>query len=223
MRFSNHANRTLPTPADVGKLFNAAGGDPVMAPTGSVRDVYLANSYGKFDLDSTVFAWVTLPKTEKYYANGSSGIGAGGRIQEAIKDALTLADPLINFTDFDKDGDKFVDAIAFLHSGYGAEFGGVDGDGTDFTDRIWSHRWSIPTWTSAEGVKVARFHISPALWGTSGSEPGRIGVICHETGHFFGLPDLYDGGDRVGDRVVVHGEGPRAPRRRVEECRTFGG
>ncbi|MEO6809050.1 MAG: M6 family metalloprotease domain-containing protein [Isosphaeraceae bacterium] len=196
MRFSNHAGRTLPTTSDVDKLFNAVGGHPTLAPSGSVRDVYLANSYGAFQLNSTVFAWVTLPKTEKYYADGTSGGGA--KMHEAIKDALVLADPLVNFKNFDKDSDGFVDAIAFLHSGYGAEWGGTDSDGTDYKDRIWSHRWSIPTWTSAEGVKVSAYHISPSLWGTSGTDPGRIGVICHETGHFFGLPDLYDGGTGSG-------------------------
>ncbi|HUR55245.1 MAG TPA: M6 family metalloprotease domain-containing protein, partial [Gemmataceae bacterium] len=191
MKFSNHTTRTLPSVPDLTKLFNAPGGDPVMAPSGSVRDVYLANSYGKFDLTSTVFAWVTLPKSESYYANGDSGMSS--RMHEAITDALNLADPMINFSQFDKDGDKFVDAITFLHSGYGAEWGGTDSSGAYYKDRIWSHRWEIPTWTSAEGVKVSPYHISPALWDTSGSAPGRIGVICHETGHFFGMPDLYDG------------------------------
>lgn len=190
MRFSNHTNRQLPPPSAFNTIFNAPGGDPTLAPTGSVRDFYLENSYGALDLSSTVFAWVTLPRTEQYYANGDSGLTP--KIAEAIRDALVLADAQIDFSKFDGDHDGWVDAIAFVHSGYAAEFGGVDADGVDYKDRIWSHRWSIPTWNSAEGVKISDYHINPGLWGTSGSDPGRIGVICHETGHFFGLPDLYD-------------------------------
>ena len=199
MRFANHTNRTLPSPSDFNTIFNAVGGDPVLAPTGSVRDFYSENSYGVMTLDSTIYGWVTLPKTEQYYANGNSGLDS--TIHEAITTALELADPLIDFSQFDADGDGYVDSIAFVHSGYGAEWGGTDADGVDSAGRIWSHRWQIPTWTSAEGVRVSDYHINPGLWGTSGTAPGRIGVICHETGHFFGLPDLYDtddGGEGIG-------------------------
>ncbi len=193
MRFSDHTGRTLPTVSNVDKLMNAVGGDATYAPTGSVRDVYLENSYGSFTLDSTVFAWVTLPQTEAFYAGGGSGLNTG--FHQAIRDALTAADPLIDFSQFDGDSNNYVDAITFLHSGYAAEFGGTDAYGATGANRIWSHRWSIYTgqFTSAEGIKVNDYHISPAVWGTSGTAIGRIGVICHETGHFFGLPDLYDG------------------------------
>src|SRR4051812_29414814 len=141
-----------------------------------------------FQLNSTVFAWVTLPKTEQFYADSNSGHG--------FEDPRGA--PLVNFKDFDNDSDGFLDAIAFLHSGYGAEWGGADSDGTDFKNRIWSHRWSIPTWTSAVGIKASAYHISPSLSGTSGKDPDRIGVICHETGHFFGMLDLYGCGTGSG-------------------------
>jgi len=194
LRFSNHGpggqNRTLPSTADVGTIMNAVGGDPVLAPTGSVRDHYLEDSYGLLTIDSTVAAWVTVPGSETYYANGNSGLTS--LTWDLITDGLDLVDALVDFDDFDADGDGVIDAITFLHSGYGAEWGGTDSYGTHYSDRMWSHKWSIPTWTSAEGVTVSDYNISPGLWATSGSGPGRIGVVAHELGHFFGLPDLYD-------------------------------
>jgi M6 family metalloprotease-like protein len=103
----------------------------------------------------------------------------------------------VNFSDYDLDNDGYIDGIAFFHSGYGAEWGGTDSYNTYYTDRIWSHKWAI--WGSNSfsnnGVSVVEYHISPALWATSGSNIGRIGVVAHETGHFLRLPDLYDYGD----------------------------
>lgn len=194
LRFSNHGpagqNRTLPTAANVNTIMNAVGGDPVLAPTGSVRDHYLQTSYGQFTIDSVATGWLAVPGTESYYTNGNSGLTT--RTWELITDGLNLADATVDFTQYDQDGDGWVDAITFLHSGYGAEWGGTDQYGTNYVDRMWSHKWEIPVWTSAEGVKVGDYNISPGLWSTSGSAPGRIGVVCHELGHFFGLPDLYD-------------------------------
>ncbi len=190
MRFANHLGRTLPSNPDIDILFNSPT-PHALAPTGSVKGLYFENSYGLMTLNSTVFGWVDLPQTEQYYAAGNSGLGSN--IWEAITDALEAADPLIDFSQFDDDLDGYVDTITFVHSGYAAEWGGTDADGTDFTNRIWSHRWAVfPEWVSDEGVKVFDYDINPGLWGTSGSAIGRIGVICHETGHFFGLPDLYD-------------------------------
>ena len=199
LRFANHGTRALPSQGDLDVLFNAVGGHPTLAPTGSIRDVYLENSYGQMSLNSTVVPWVQVSRTESYYADGVSG---SSRLWEALREALDAVDATLDFRQFDQDGDGWIDAIAFIHSGYGAEWGGTDSSGAHYSNRIWSHRWSIqPTWTSQEGVRVSAYHISPGLWGTSGQEIGRIGVIAHETGHFFGLPDLYDtdgGGEGIG-------------------------
>ncbi|HNO78450.1 MAG TPA: M6 family metalloprotease domain-containing protein [Phycisphaerae bacterium] len=185
---------------DFDVLWNAAGGDPTLAPTGSVRDCFLENSYGQLTINSTVAAWVTLPHEEAYYAAGSNGLTLNypNNAQGMVKDALDAVDPFIDFADFDLDLDGRIDAISIIHSGYGAETGGGGGNW------IWSHRWAlfqIPGtvwWVSNDlnsngvAVDVFDYHTEPALWGSSGNAISRIGVAAHETGHFFGLPDYYD-------------------------------
>src|SRR6056300_1444044 len=78
LKFSDQASRTLPSQSDISKLYNSAtptksGANADVAPTGSVRQVYLENSYGKFTIETTVTEWITLPHTEEYYAGGNHG------------------------------------------------------------------------------------------------------------------------------------------------------
>jgi M6 family metalloprotease-like protein len=133
-------------------------------------------------IDSVVANWVTIDYTESYCADSNSG--RTPVIHTCLRNALSKVDAQINFTQFDVDGNRWIDAIGFLHSGYGAEWGGAGS-----IKRIWSHKWALINtnlggiWTSAEGVSVYEYHISPSIWGTSGSAIGRIGVIAHETGH----------------------------------------
>ena len=203
IRFADHNSRPLPSQADIDTLMNAVGGDPALAPAGSLRDIYLNNSYGALTIDSTVVAWATVSQDEAYYANSNSGLTS--KTWEALTEALDIVDTTVNFDDFDQDNDGYIDAITFLHSGYGAEWGGTAG-GAHYTDRIWSHKWGISgTWQSQEGVRVYNYHISPGIWGTSGSDIGRIGVIAHETGHFLGLPDLYDSDTSPGSGIGSFG------------------
>jgi M6 family metalloprotease-like protein len=190
-KFSDHGASMIRAPSDYTTLFNTIGGDPVLAPSGSVRDVWRENSYNTLDLVSTVQNWVTLPSTEAWYAGGTKGFTSARR-DSMVKDALALLDASVNFATFDANNDGYVDAIDIIHSGYGSE---VDAD----LNRIWSQQWSLATdWVSADNnangvkVKVSAVHTEPALWSNVGTDILRIGVIAHETGHFFGLPDLYD-------------------------------
>jgi len=213
-KFSDHTFGVHTRPeADFDVMFNTIGGDPIIAPTGSVKDFFYENSYGQMTLESTVVTWITLPHPESYYANGTSGMGGNypANPQGMVEDALNLADPLVDFGQFDENNDGYVDAITIIHSGYGAESGGGSGYW------IWSHFWSLwalpyGKWisddvnTAGVNVKVYNYHTEPALWGTSGTDITRIAVICHETGHFFGLPDFYDidgGGEGIGSWGIM--------------------
>lgn len=75
IRFADHQNRILPQPSQYKILLNGPAGPGTIAPTGSVNDVFTANSYGKFQLNSTVTSWVTVSREEAYYADGKSGLG----------------------------------------------------------------------------------------------------------------------------------------------------
>ena len=153
LRFSDHRDRDLPTSGDVATLLNSRGGHTNLAPTGSVRDVFLQSSYGTLDVRSTIIPWINVPKKEAYYADGASG--ATKLFEEALRYVLDEFDANVDFSsgfeyrDYDKDDDGIIDSIMFLHSGYGAEWGATDCKGKNKRDRIWAHKWKIaPEWSS---------------------------------------------------------------------------
>ena len=67
-KFSDHDATKIRLQSEFDTIMNTVGGDPTLAPTGSMRDYYTETSYGIVTLQSTVVAWVTLPQTEAYYA-----------------------------------------------------------------------------------------------------------------------------------------------------------
>jgi len=226
MIFIGHETRWRPSRQELSVLFNNNGANATYAPTGSVRDVFKASSYNKLVLVSDVMEWIQLNNTEAYYADGNRG--ATTVLHEAMRDALIYLDNKVglNFKNYDIDNDGLIDAICFLHTGFAAEFGGNSEDGANYLNRIWSQKSSLysftyPTsssrqgFTSKQGVSVYNYHISSALWGTTFTKNwvpkatvdiiGRVGVIAHETGHFLGLPDLYDGYGDIGNGIGSYG------------------
>ena len=91
---------------------------------------------------------------------------------------------------FDSDGDGNVDMLTVLHSGYGAEAGGLEKK-----SRIWSHKSKLSSQAfEAGGMRFNDYTITSALWGENGNAVCRIGASVHEMGHYLGLIDLYDKG-----------------------------
>jgi immune inhibitor A len=135
------------------------------------------------DLPSTQ-GWYSLPGTKADYNVDLS-------LQAMVQDAVAAADPSVDFSPYDNDGDGLVDFLIIVHTGTGGEFTGSNAD-------IWSRTVTlskeVPT---ADGVGVDTFMTVPEYWLTPGDMT--IGVNVHEFSHLLGLIDLYDlGNDSAG-------------------------
>ena len=160
-------------------LFNQLG----YGTYGSVKDYYKENSYGQFNLTVDVAGPYTASNTQAYYgANNASGDDV--RPKTLVTEAVILADPDVNYNDYDNDGNSIVDGIYVIYAGYNeAEGGGAD--------CIWYHAWNIPV-IFLDGVAVSSYSCSAEYKGSTGSNISGIGNICHEFGHVMGAPDFYD-------------------------------
>lgn len=169
------------TQAEFNNLMNQAGFN-LNGAQGSVKDYFLENSYGAFNVTTTVVGPYLLSQNMAYYGGNVSG--SDQRPREMVTEAVNLANPAVNFANFDNDGDGSVDGVYVIYAGYGEEAGGG-------ANCIWAHAWSIPT-VNLDGVNINKYSCSCELRGNSGTNISTIGVICHEFGHVCGAPDYYD-------------------------------
>jgi immune inhibitor A len=146
-------------------------------PTGSLSDYYREASYQQLNIQGEVRGWYRAPHPYSYYVGNKYGFGDyPGNAYKLAEDVVEIASRDIDFAKYDMDGDGQADALFIVHAGPGAEASGSTSD-------IWSHMSSIPA-QQRNGTTVSRYSMEP--------EDGKIGVFCHELGHVFGLPDLYD-------------------------------
>jgi len=158
-------------------------------PTGSMRDFYLENSYGVHDVEGEVVGPILMPREYSYYVGSEMGISTNEPNSRTLAyDAFQLADHLLDYSEYDANGDDVVDGVMIVFAGPGAE------ESID-TALIQSHRWELPIdkWETYDGVIVKDYTIQPEEHGTGfGGGSNSVGVFCHEWGHIFDLPDLYD-------------------------------
>jgi len=186
---------------DYDALFNETG-YTVDGAKGSVKDYYLEISYQRLTVESTVVEPVTLEHGYAYYGENDAS-GWDIRPREMVREALEkLEERGFDFSAVDGDDDGWADGLTIIHAGGGEEYGGND------PNYIWSHKWQLTSTVTYDGVRMRMYHTEPARrgWDSQASTQGitRIGVICHESGHFLGLPDLYDyGNDSKGAGVFA--------------------
>lgn len=168
-------------------LFSDRTTDAIVNPTGSMTDFYMENSYGKFYVVGDIVGWYRAINNYSYYTHNTSGLDGYARYLADECVVWASNQPGVDFKNYDHNNDGYCDGVVIIHAGPGAET-----IGTNSEDYIWSHKWTLTTPQTIDGVIVSNYTMNPEEYGVNLSP---IGVFCHEYGHFLGLPDLYDTDD----------------------------
>ena len=180
------------------------------------RSYYEQLSNGLLSVQGQTYGYAALDSNEVTYTGGSNCTGnpygssnCNGlfdnsdpvspvtRMQNGLREALRKLDNQVDWTQYDFDGDGYVDLVAFMHPPLDGACGGAT------NNHLWSHRFSLTGTayvthsTNAQGVpiKVSDYILESGVGGSDGCDSSQImpvGTVSHETGHGFGLPDLYD-------------------------------
>ena len=179
------------------KIFNAENFNEDMF-VGSVRDYFLAQSYGQFNLKFDL-VFVELPdNARKYRSTNNDDENSQFMVQE-IADSLQTQD--IDWSLYDWDGDAFVDQLLIIYAGEGM-------NATNKANTIWPHQW----WLSQRMNQATADPTDYCSYRTVthdgkeyyidcyccvqekvnyGGLKSSFGIICHEFSHCFGFPDFY--------------------------------
>ena len=158
---------------------------------GSVRDYFLAQSGGQFDLSFDVVGPVQLSQSYEYYGKNikyDDDQEEDEHAGEMIAEACRAVNEQVNFADYDWDGDGEVDQVMVIFAGRGENSGGGD-------DTVWPHEFMLEYSDYGRRLQLDGTYINTyACIGEmhSNTNSSGIGTICHEFSHCLGLPDYYD-------------------------------
>lgn len=154
----------------------------LFADTGETfKTYYKRQSYGAVNASTanlpTAIGVVHLPQPYSYYTGGNFGLNGAypNNAQRMAQDAILAADPFLDFSQYDNDGDGVVDGVILVHAASGAELTGNPAD-------IWSHAWSFPAMV-VDGKTIEDYCTVPEYW--TATRAMQIGVITHEAGHLY--------------------------------------
>lgn len=159
---------------------------------GSVRDYFLAQSNGQFELDFDVVGPVTMSKKYGYYG-ADSEYQKDEKVYEMIKEASDAIQDKVNLKDYDWDGDGEADQVFFLYAGLGQA-------SSNNASTIWPHESELRYWpcgvlsysTGKINTYACANELQPETQGSSRYISAGIGTICHEFSHCLGFADMYD-------------------------------
>ena len=177
------------------------------------RSYYEQMSNGLFSVQGKSYGYAALDSNEVTYTgvagtctgnpygntncNGLFSDQAVARMQGGLREALRKVDNQVDWTQYDFDGDSVVDLVVFIQPAMDGACGGTT------NNHLWSHRFVLTGGSYAthsrdalgRRIVVADYTLQSGLGGADGCDTSQmmpVGTVAHETGHGFGLPDLYD-------------------------------
>ena len=196
------------------------GVTPPLGRPYTYRSFYQQMSNGLLDIQGQTYGYAALDSNEVTYTGtppcsgnpytgstncnglfdfngGQMGFDPPTRMQRGLREALQKLDAGIDWTQYDSDGDGYVDLVVFLHPSLDGACGGST------NNHLWSHRDFLgdyaPLFTTHSPApgggfeKVRDYILQSAVGGATVCDSTSImpiGTVAHETGHGFGLPDL---------------------------------
>lgn len=154
--------------------------------TGCAREYFILNSGGNFVPQFDVFGPITLSQNRNYYG-GNNWSGDDKNPDQMVVEACRQLDGEVDFSEYDRDNDGYVDNVFVFYAGRGEASGGG-------SDTVWPHSWTLASAgvsisdRTFDGVVVDRYGCTNE-W--EGSRPDGVGTFIHEFSHVIGLPDLY--------------------------------
>lgn len=142
----------------------------------TMHNFYNESSYGKVNVTGEIAQ--NSSNTNGWYTSQYTRAQARANTKNFVIDAVGLADPDIDYSQFDNDNNGRIDHLLVIHAGNDRA---SSGNGSD----IWSHRswWGLPT-PAGDGKTFTSYAIL--------AENDPMGIFAHEFGHDIGLPDLYN-------------------------------
>lgn len=164
-------------------LLNKDGYYNEFGANGSARDFYIASSNGNYLPDFDVYGPIQVTRSSTYY-----GVGGGTQnVPSMIVEAIKKADEFVDFSQYDTDGDGYVDNVYVFYAGYGQA-------DSHYANTIWPHSYNLENAgkaVSLDGKIISQYACSQEINGQADNPVG-IGTFVHEFGHVLGLADHYD-------------------------------
>lgn len=168
----------------------------VFGSSNSVADYYNDVSYSAVTIEPATdshgtsndgfIGWLRLSGKHPYY----SSLDFISKWDQFLSDVLSAADPYIDYSSYDTDGDGSLNptelSIVVIVAGY------EEGFDSSYVPSVWAKYTSCVFPTYVDNVSIGEFAV---VGEKHGNHLATIGVICHELGHLmFPLPELYGEG-----------------------------